>query len=364
MLAPRPSGSSTVPRRRRRARTASTKPVDVGDAVLEQVADARRRPSLEAASQRVALAPGTARARSTPTLGQLARGSWPRRAAPRRCGSGGIRIVHHGHVRACSARTRSQQLLGRRRHSARPPPTRRILQQPRDRSPPQQHASPRRSRSARRSPPRNSAYRRPRGLRTSSVPPIAPRPGPPARPGRRPPAPGSAPPRPFCHGPRRRAPPPHAPGADGGLRGLGVAGDVRERLGDHEVGRDLDRRVQPLLGRLLDRDRYARALGERDERRTEAALAQHRRVQAAGELAQLPRSPSTGRRSPRRAARRRRWGPRRPCAARAAASSRARRGAAGRRREGRARAGAARRRRRRRSAPARRAAPTRPCGAR
>ena len=52
---------------------------------------------------------------------------------------------------------------------------------------------------------------------------------------------------------------------DLGARGLGVAGDVGERLGDDEVGGRLDRRGQPLAG-ALRRARPAPARGRRAHR--------------------------------------------------------------------------------------------------
>ncbi len=78
-------------------------------------------------------------------------------------------------------------------------------------------------------------------------------------------------------------------------RGAGVLDDVRDRLGDDVVGRGLDRLRQPLVdGRELDRQRRPRR--EPLERSAQAAVAEHRRVDAAGELAQLLRAP---RRAPR-----------------------------------------------------------------
>ena len=78
--------------------------------------------------------------------------------------------------------------------------------------------------------------------------------------------------------------PPHG---DRGRARVGVLGHVGQRLGDHEVGRGLDRLGQPLAGNLDDLDRQRRADGERLDRRAEPAIGQHGRVDAAGELAQL-----------------------------------------------------------------------------
>jgi hypothetical protein len=69
--------------------------------------------------------------------------------------------------------------------------------------------------------------------------------------------------------------------------GVGVLGEVGQRLADHEVRRCLDRPWQP-PGRDLDqRDRHRGAGGERGERRAEAFVGQDRRVDPAGQLAQL-----------------------------------------------------------------------------
>ena len=144
--------------------------------------------------------------------------------------------------------------------------------------------------------------------------------------------------------------------ADRGAVGVGVAGDVGQRLGDHEVGRRLDRFRQPLRRRLEDLDRQRRAVGEAAERRLQPAVAEHRGVDAAGELAQLAGRRARAPPSPRRGASRRPRGRPRSCRAPAAGSSSARRGAAGRRRGGRARPAGAPRSRRRRSACGRRAA--------
>ena len=71
-------------------------------------------------------------------------------------------------------------------------------------------------------------------------------------------------------------------------RRLGVLADVGQALGDEVVRRDLERLRQPLAAELdveLHRDRRAR--GELLQRDREAVAADHRRVQAARDLAQL-----------------------------------------------------------------------------
>ena len=138
-----------------------------------------------------------------------------------------------------------------------------------------------------------------------------------------------------------------------------VARDVRDRLGDDEVRGGLDRRRQPLVRHGRDLDRQRHPLRERLQRRAQPAVGQHRRMDAARELAQLAdRVVEVLRRAVEQLAGRLGSSSRR--AARAAAgSARARRAAAARRRAGRARSCAAPRRRSRRSARARRAAPTR-----
>ena len=109
------------------------------------------------------------------------------------------------------------------------------------------------------------------------------------RPGRRVPAgPIRGPDRPRRR--RRRRPPRRravgARDAHRGLAGVGVLDDVGERLGDHEVGRRLDRLRQPLR-RDLD---SSTGIGERPpapRAPPEAAVGQDGRVDAARELAQL-----------------------------------------------------------------------------
>ena len=78
--------------------------------------------------------------------------------------------------------------------------------------------------------------------------------------------------------------------AHGGVRRLGVLGDVGQRLGDREVGGRLDRRrAAGPSGSVDDLDRQRRAGDERRDRRREPALGQHRGVDAARQLAQLGR---------------------------------------------------------------------------
>ena len=74
---------------------------------------------------------------------------------------------------------------------------------------------------------------------------------------------------------------------DARRRGARVLRDVRERLGDHVVRGRLDRAGQPAVDLAADVDRDRRARREGVDRRAEAPLRQHRRVQAAGDLAQL-----------------------------------------------------------------------------
>ena len=74
---------------------------------------------------------------------------------------------------------------------------------------------------------------------------------------------------------------------DADVRRVGVLGDVRERLGHDEIGRRLDRRRQPPIRDGADRGRHRRPLGEGRDRVGQAGLGQDRRVDPAGELAQL-----------------------------------------------------------------------------
>ena len=131
----------------------------------------------------------------------------------------------------------------------------------------------------------------------------------------------------------------------------GVLGGVGQRLGDDVVGGDLDLLGQPLLDAHVELDRDRRAAGERLERRAQPALGEDRRVDAAGDLAQLVQRAGRlgGQRvqlrasSPARAA---------PPPGPRAASGRGRPAAAGRRRAGRARCAGGPGRRWRRSARA------------
>ena len=66
-----------------------------------------------------------------------------------------------------------------------------------------------------------------------------------------------------------------------------MLGDVRERLGHRVVDARLERLRQAVGWHLGDANRNARALAERAQRRPEAALGEHGRVDALGELAQL-----------------------------------------------------------------------------
>ena len=79
-----------------------------------------------------------------------------------------------------------------------------------------------------------------------------------------------------------------APDVDGGRRRARVLGDVRQRLGDAEVGDGLDRRVEPPLADVdADVDRHRAAGGERGQGGVEPPVGQHRRRQAPREVAQL-----------------------------------------------------------------------------
>ena len=77
--------------------------------------------------------------------------------------------------------------------------------------------------------------------------------------------------------------------------------DVGERLGNDEVGRRLDALRQALARRALQLDRQRGAVGEPVERRVEAAIGEHGRVDAARELAQLLRARRPARRARTRA---------------------------------------------------------------
>ena len=148
---------------------------------------------------------------------------------------------------------------------------------------------------------------------------------------------------------------------DPDLGGVRVLGRVGQRLGDDVVRRGLDRLGQPVARARRRSHRQRRASGQRLDRRLETAIAEHRRMDAAGELAQLlERLGELLAGALERLARARVVGlagaGREPQVER-----RARRAAAARRRAGCARAGGARRRRPRRSGRARRRAPSRAC---
>ncbi len=66
-----------------------------------------------------------------------------------------------------------------------------------------------------------------------------------------------------------------------------VLDDVRQRLGDDVVGGRLDRLGQPLGQLEVELDGERRAGGEHLERRAQAALGEHGRVDALRQLAQL-----------------------------------------------------------------------------
>ena len=125
--------------------------------------------------------------------------------------------------------------------------------------------------------------------------------------------------------------------------GVRVLRHVGQRLGDHEVGGRLDCRGKAPGRRSRRRHRHGRAGGERAHRGLEPAVGEHRRMDAAREVAQLVEAQlelvdaaveQRGRVGRRRA---------RPCA-RGEGSARGRPAATGRRRGGCARAGGARRR--------------------
>ena len=76
------------------------------------------------------------------------------------------------------------------------------------------------------------------------------------------------------------------PAADRGAGGAGVLDDVRQRLGDDEVGGRLERRGQPLGGTSTSTGR-AKRLDDRLDAGAEAAAAERRGQDAAREVAQL-----------------------------------------------------------------------------
>lgn len=66
-----------------------------------------------------------------------------------------------------------------------------------------------------------------------------------------------------------------------------VLGRVRQGLGDGEVGRRLDGRVEPAAGVDLAPHRDPAGAGQRADRRLQAPVAEHGRMDAAGQVAQL-----------------------------------------------------------------------------
>ena len=78
-----------------------------------------------------------------------------------------------------------------------------------------------------------------------------------------------------------------APDLDAGVRRVRVLGDVRQRLGDDEVGRRLHRAGQALGERAVEFDGHRGAAGQRFERRVQSALGEHRGMDARGQIAQL-----------------------------------------------------------------------------
>ena len=72
-----------------------------------------------------------------------------------------------------------------------------------------------------------------------------------------------------------------------GVRRAAVLADVGERLGDHEVGRRLDRHRQPLVELGVELDGHRRAVGQRLQRGHEPAVGEHGGVDAGREVAQV-----------------------------------------------------------------------------
>src|SRR4051794_7359961 len=66
-----------------------------------------------------------------------------------------------------------------------------------------------------------------------------------------------------------------------------MLGGVGERFRNHEVGCRLDRRSEPLVELDGYRHWQAALVGKRGERRREAAIGEHGRMDAAGEVAEL-----------------------------------------------------------------------------
>jgi len=137
----------------------------------------------------------------------------------------------------------------------------------------------------------NSTSRRvpcPRRLSTRSVPPVASTRS--FRPTSPEPRAGSAPPDPVIADADPNQP---VEGVDLDLhhRGAGMLGHVRQRFGHDVVGGHLDPLGQPPLGSKLQLDRDRATAGQGPQGRPQAALGQDRRVDAAGELAQLLQRP-------------------------------------------------------------------------
>ena len=140
-----------------------------------------------------------------------------------------------------------------------------------------------------------------------------------------------------------------------GLPGVGVPGDVGQRLAGHEVRRRLDRRGRPLLQADVDGDRHGGPVGDLVDRGGESVVGQHPRVDAAHRAAQVVERGLGLLGAPR--ARAPAPAPRRHRARHGRGSSSARPGAAGRRRAGLARSAGARSRTRRPGRPASGAGP-------
>ena len=84
------------------------------------------------------------------------------------------------------------------------------------------------------------------------------------------------------------------PDPDLGLAGAGVLDRVGERLGDREVARGLDRRAEPSGQDDVGLGAQRRVQGQRPDRLAQAAVGQHRGVDAADQVAQLGESLGRG----------------------------------------------------------------------
>ena len=80
---------------------------------------------------------------------------------------------------------------------------------------------------------------------------------------------------------------PRAARADPGRRRPGVLRDVRQRLGDQVVRGRFDRLGQPFIGNLVDLHDDRCPPRKHLDRRPQAAIREHRGVQASGQLAEL-----------------------------------------------------------------------------